>query len=303
MSIWTALRQPQTLWIRRALFQVHLWTGVAVAIYIIVLSATGSVLVYRNEIQARVATPKPPFDPKATRLTTEQIRESAQRAYPGWTITSISERISRRNPAIDVTFESESEAGKTKQRYFNPYTGEDLGDTFTRGERALSRVVDLHDNLLLGIDGQFWNGVGSTIVTITCLTGLVVWWPGIARWKRSLGIRWSSGWRSFNWDLHSALGFWTFLFLLMWAVSGIYLGIPGPFSSAAEYLSNPDAPGQGPADLFLLWLARFHFGRWRTYPVFKIVWFVLGLAPAVMATTGCIMWWNRVVRRKSGLGT
>jgi uncharacterized iron-regulated membrane protein len=85
----------------------------------------------------------------------------------------------------------------------------------------------------------------------------------------------------------------------MWAVSGIYLGIPSPFAGAAEYLSDPARPGEGPADLFLLWLARFHFGRWRTYPVLKIVWFIFGLAPAVMAITGCIMWWNRVVRRKS----
>ena len=301
MSIWTALRQPQKLWIRRALFQVHLWTGIALAIYIIVLSATGSVLVYRNEIQNLVATPKPPFDPKGTRLTTEQIRESAQRAYPGWTITYISERISRRAPAIEVTFESgagDLEKVAKKERYFNPYTGEDLGDRFTRGERVLYWVVELHDNLLLGYDGQFWNGVGSVIVTITCLTGLVVWWPGIARWKRSLGIRWSSGWLSFNWDLHSAVGFWSFLFLLMWAVSGVYLGIPSPFTRVAEYLADPARPGEGPADIFLLWLARFHFGRWRTYPMLKIIWFVLGLVPGLMAVTGCIMWWNRVIRRR-----
>ena len=44
------LRKPQTLWIRRALFQVHLWTGIAFALYLIMLSATGSLLVYRIEI-------------------------------------------------------------------------------------------------------------------------------------------------------------------------------------------------------------------------------------------------------------
>jgi len=287
------------LWIRRALFQVHLWTGVALAIYIIVLSATGSLLVYRNEIQGLVATPKPRFDPAATRLTTEQIREFAQRAYPGWTVTYISEKISRRSPVIEVAFESGNETGAKKERYFNPYTGDDLGDRFTQGERVLYWIVELHDNLLLGFNGRFWNGVGSTIVTLTCLTGLVVWWPGIARWRRSLGIRWSSGWRSFNWDLHSAVGFWSFLFLLMWAVSGIYLGIPDPFSHTAEYLSDPARPGEGPFDVFLVWLSRFHFGRWRTYPIFKVVWVVLGLAPALMAVTGCIMWWNRVIRRRS----
>ena len=74
-------------------------------------------------------------------------------------------------------------------RYFNPYTGADLGDTFTQGERVLYWIVELHDELLLGNDGKFWNGVGSIVVTVTCLTGLVVWWPGVARWKRRLAIR------------------------------------------------------------------------------------------------------------------
>ena len=293
-----ALRQPQTLWIRRALFQVHLWTAIALALYLVMLSLTGSLLVYRNEINILVATRKPPFDPKASKLTPQQIREAAQRAYPEWTVTAVSERITRRTPAYEVALERGTGEVEKKGRYFDPYTGKDLGDTFTRGERYLYRVVELHDNLLLDTDGKFWNGVGSIVVTVTCLTGLVVWWPGIARWKRSLVVRWSSGWRRFNWDLHSAFGFWLFLFLLMWGVSGIYLGIPDPFTHIAEYFDGVNAAGNGKADLVLLWLARLHFGRWRDYPSLKIVWVVLGLAPALMAITGCIMWWNRVVRRR-----
>ena len=37
-------RQPQNVWLRRALFQVHLWTGLAIGLYIVMLSVTGSVL-------------------------------------------------------------------------------------------------------------------------------------------------------------------------------------------------------------------------------------------------------------------
>jgi len=297
--LWTkALRQPQALWIRRAFFQVHLWTAMAIALYIVVLSVTGSLLVYRNELNTLLATRKPAFDPNATRLTPQQIREAAQRAYPGWSIASVSERITRRSPAYDVSLERGTGNVEKKERYFNPYSGADLGDTFTRGERYLYRVVELHDNLLLEHDGKFWNGVGSIVVTLTCLTGLVVWWPGIARWKRSLVFRWSSGWRRFNWDVHSALGFWLFLFLLMWAVSGVYLGIPDPFNSAAEHFSPAKVAGNSTGDLVLLWLARLHFGRWRDHPSLKIVWVVFGLVPAIMAITGCIMWWNRVVRRR-----
>ena len=52
------LRQPQRVWLRRAVFQVHLWSGVGFGLYIFFISLTGSVLVYRNELYV-AATPEP----------------------------------------------------------------------------------------------------------------------------------------------------------------------------------------------------------------------------------------------------
>ena len=58
------LRQPQRVWLRRASFQIHLWIGLALGLYIVMLSVTGSVLVYRNELDRFFATPRPTFDAK-----------------------------------------------------------------------------------------------------------------------------------------------------------------------------------------------------------------------------------------------
>ena len=44
------VHQPQRVWLRRALFQVHLWTGICLGLYVLMISLTGSVLVYRNEL-------------------------------------------------------------------------------------------------------------------------------------------------------------------------------------------------------------------------------------------------------------
>ena len=58
MGTWDRwLRQPQRVWLRRAAFQVHLWIGLAIGLYVVVLSVTGSVLVYRNELDRYLATP------------------------------------------------------------------------------------------------------------------------------------------------------------------------------------------------------------------------------------------------------
>ena len=44
------LRAPQTLWVRRAIFQIHLWTVIGISLYLLMICVTGSVLVYRNEL-------------------------------------------------------------------------------------------------------------------------------------------------------------------------------------------------------------------------------------------------------------
>src|SRR3954447_17824097 len=83
------VRQPQNLWLRKALFQVHLWSGIAVGLYILMISLTGSVLVYSNELY-RAATAKPIISrASGPRLTDNQLKQSALRLYPGYRVSNI----------------------------------------------------------------------------------------------------------------------------------------------------------------------------------------------------------------------
>jgi uncharacterized iron-regulated membrane protein len=194
--------------------------------------------------------------------------------------------------------------GEKKERLFNPYNGQDLGDNTTRGQFFMMWMVRLHDELLMDRpDGPWWNGLLSLVFTALVLTGAVVWWPGATRWKRSLGIKWGAGWRRVNWDLHSALGFWLFLFMLMWGISGWYLGMPEPLTNLVERYSNPNGVyGERPGDIALTWLSRLHFGRWRDPgwgPWLKATWAVVGVVPAIMFVTGGVMWWNRKIRHRA----
>jgi uncharacterized iron-regulated membrane protein len=290
------LRQPQRLWLRRASFQVHLWIGLAIGLYIVMLSITGSALVYRNEMDRYFATPRPQYEQGRKILTQDELRAAAQKAYPGWEITRLGDRISRRNPTLEVWAEKD---GVKRERLFNPYTGEELGDSVTQGEYFVLWLARLHDELLFDRAGRYWNGMLSAVATLLVVTGIVVWWPGVSRWKRSLVMKRGVGWKRFNWDLHSALGFWLFLFMLMWGISGFYLGVPEPFSNFVDSISDPDAfLGDRPGDIVLSWLTRLHFGRWRDLPWLKAFWAVIGLVPALMFFTGVVMWWNRVLRRR-----
>jgi uncharacterized iron-regulated membrane protein len=295
MSLWRRwLQQPQRVWVRRALFQVHLWTGLALGIYIVVLSLTGSALVYRRELVALFRTPVPPLDQSLQRLSIEELHAAARRAYPDHEIKEVNDASARRNAVVYVTVERN---GVSRERLFHLYTGEDLGDSFTRGEQAVLWTVRLHDELLYGSEGRYWNGVGSALVTLLCLTGAVVWWPGVNRWRRSLLVRSGAGWRRFTWDLHSAMGAWLFLFIFMWGVSGFYMGVPEPFIALVDFVSESPEMGERPGDVALAWLSRLHFGRWDSNWL-KALWAAVGIAPALMFVTGVVMWWNRVVRRR-----
>ena len=42
--------RPQRVWFRRALFQVHLWAGVAIGLYVIAICISGGVLVFEQDL-------------------------------------------------------------------------------------------------------------------------------------------------------------------------------------------------------------------------------------------------------------
>src|SRR5262245_62204801 len=92
MSVLTRfLYQPQRVWLRRALFQIHLWTGLALGLYVVMLSITGSALVYRAELDRFFATPRAVLDERAMPMTADQLRATATNLYPGWTVSEVHE--------------------------------------------------------------------------------------------------------------------------------------------------------------------------------------------------------------------
>ena len=291
LAIWK--HQPQKLWLRRALFQIHLWTGLAVGLYIVVISVSGSILVYRSELR-QAFEPEPRYVTVAgIRMTEEELTTTALQLYPDHSVSRV---ILRDDPtrAATVTLTLD---GAPRQLLFNPYTGDDLGHRLPLGYRLTTWMLDLHDNLLYGNTGRRLNGIGSVTLTLLALTGAVIWWPGRERWAKSIAIDWKSGWRRINWSLHSASGFWFVLFVLMWAITGIYLTIPEPFNMLADAVEPVDEVTFEPrvVDTVLYWIATVHFGRFGGWAT-KITWFTIGFIPPFLFVTGAIMWWNRVVR-------
>ena len=281
---------PQSVGLRKALFQIHLWSGLILALYVLVMSVTGTVLIYRRELAKAFSTQPHIIAGPGPRMTIAELTEVARRTHPGYEVNRV---FQSRNP--DQPTEIWLDRGSTKmQRLFNPYTGADLGNSLNLGFRLVLWLVDLHDNLLSGRTGHLANAVGGVCVTAIGLSGIVIWWPGVKKWRRSLAIDWKSNLRTFNWSLHSALGFWSFAFIFMWGISGIYLSWPSPFNGFVDFFNPPESRTSRFGDEFLAWLARMHFGRFRWLPL-KILWTIFGLIPLALLVTGLVMYWHRVL--------
>jgi uncharacterized iron-regulated membrane protein len=288
-------RQPQNVWIRRAMFQIHLWTGIAVGLYVVVVCVTGSVLVFRRELMLIYANrPRVAMRAGVDPLTDEQLAAAAKRAFPDFAVEKVW-RGRRNNTPVDIWMNR----GREKASHlFDPYTGADLGETRPRGVRVIDWLVSLHDDLLGGMNGRLVNGVGAILLLLLCISGAIVWWQGARKWTRGLTVRWRRGWQRTNWDLHSALGFWAMIAVAGWAISGIYLVFPHPFGALVDLLEPGDPNSLLPrhGDIALEWLAKLHFGRFAGIKT-KWTWAILGVIPPVLFITGAVMWWNRVLSR------
>lgn len=215
------------------MFQVHLWSGIALGLYVLVISVSGSAVVFRNEIYREADQGPKIVQVRGEKLSDVAMKAAAVKAYPQDTVSYLW-------PAKEADHATEiwlDHNGERNQRLFDPYTGEDLGPSVPYPIQIVSWFMKLHTDLLAGDTGRAVNGAAAIAFTILCITGAIVWWPGLDKWKRSLIFNPKSGWKRLNWDLHSSIGFWSFGLVFMWAVSGIFVVWPLPFEKVINHYS------------------------------------------------------------------
>lgn len=214
-------RRPQQLAARRLNFQVHLWVGILLTLYLTVIGVTGSILVFRAELE-RICGLKPWQGVRAGEPVADiaTVVENLRAAYPRSHIVSVMAPTED-----DATFVAVLEGRRRTTVACGPADGKVLGE-FSRRTNWLDLVRELHESLLAHRTGRILNGVGAAFLLLLNGTGLVIWWPGIRNWKRALKVDFQRNWRRINFDLHSSAGFWTILIVSFWALSGIYFAWP-----------------------------------------------------------------------------
>jgi uncharacterized iron-regulated membrane protein len=232
LELW--VHKPRQTFLRRAFFQIHLWTGVVVALYICAIGISGSILVFKDELMPRPHLSSPLQSTEScTPATLFAALRAAESAYTG-SKASLATCPTNANAFYQVNVRSPEPSS------FTAYVeaGSDrVAGAIDQNAAWIGWVDRFHTDLLLKNYGRIWNGWGGVILVVLVVTGTVIWWPGIRHWSRGFRVDFRCNWKRINFDLHSAIGVWTIAFSFIWGLTAVYFAWEAPFERAVRLLS------------------------------------------------------------------
>ena len=221
--------------IRKICSYLHLYLGLSSGLIVLIVALTGSIYVFEKEIYAFIH-PKviyinnPP--PKASPLPLSKLKQIATSAINGKDINYI---ITYQKPTRSWEFIAYKPGDPQSFFYFdaldyhlgvfiNPYTGK-INKIRDYKYDFFNIIKYHHWNLLINHPlGQQLVGIATLIYIILLVSGLILWLPRkfkISSIKPRLTIKLNARFKRLNHDLHNVLGFYTLIFALVIAITGL----------------------------------------------------------------------------------
>lgn len=228
---------------KQTILWLHRWLGLIAGLVVLILSVTGCLYVFHEEINGLRFSDMYHVEPSSSgeTLPLSELKNRAQEELDGASIYRIVTHkdprkawefvVYRTNPDAYTYFGSIEEY---RTAYLNPYTGEVTG-LLNNEYEFFTVVMYLHWSLLLSTPiGQPIVGWSTVVFVLLLISGLILWWP--RRWTQrfvdmSFKVKWRLGWRRLNYDLHNVVGFYTTLLALVLALTGMVWSF-GWFESA-----------------------------------------------------------------------
>lgn len=224
--------------------RIHLYLSFAAGLVILICCATGAILVFEKDLMMAFNKDRYYIEATGAKLSADSLVKSVKKAYPEAKINGVKVYdATNRSAEVSVGFppkkdaKAKPEAPKPKEGakptppqrqpgftiFINPYTGQVL-DKYSYSETGFYTVFALHRWLLGGNDsiGKLIVGISTFIFLFILITGIVLWWPKTKKiLKQRLNIRWSAGWKRINHDMHLVFGFYSAIFLFIFAFTGL----------------------------------------------------------------------------------
>ena len=206
--------------VRSVLLKVHLYTGMTLGLYLVVMGLSGSVLVFHSELEGWLNPGLHHVEPAGEPLGPSAVIAVFRERYPEAEVSRLVLPDGRRGAGGTYCFWVGPWEGDQPRVYVDPYRGEVIAERSYTGT-LLGWVEYLHFALLGGMTGWAINAY-LALATLTLLaTGLVLWWPRkVRQLGQRLWVKWRAPWPRMNWDLHHALGVWTLPILVVLCLTG-----------------------------------------------------------------------------------
>jgi uncharacterized iron-regulated membrane protein len=194
----------------RTIWRWHFYAGLFVIPFILFLSLTGAIYLFKPQIDAweeRRWTAGKTQSRDAFVWADEQVAR-ALAAHRGATVTAYRLPRAAGEPAV---VRVNLPAGSGSREVFVSATGQVLHSQDPE-RRITALVSDLHGSLLAGKPGSLLVELAGSWAIVMILSGLYLWWPkgAGAKWRLA-GIVWPRlglGQRALWRDLHAVTGFW-----------------------------------------------------------------------------------------------
>jgi uncharacterized iron-regulated membrane protein len=208
--------------LRHGIFVAHRYLGLAIALVVVVIGLTGSLLVFRHEIaHAALERQIGKIVPQGELLSVEKILNAVKPIYanqPDATLQALYISPKLDEPA-NVVYATKAE--DWIENYVNPYTDVFLGNTLkpNRVQQSIDVIYKLHYEFFLGEFGLKFVGIIGLLMCVLTITGVILW-PGWRNFIAGFKIKWKAHPQRVNFDLHKVVGIVTVTFLLFTFFTG-----------------------------------------------------------------------------------
>lgn len=228
------LHAPRTAAWRRWTFQIHLLLALLLGPVLAVVCLTGSIVVFRYELNRLTVPGSAYVTPQRERMSLDELTARIRKARPADRLASVSWDG---GPSTGMNFWTNSPEGHRIHTFIDPYTGAITGQEDYHG-KWMQWFFELHAKLLLGSTGMFLNGFIGLTALIMSVSGLIVWWPGLPRWRFGFRFQRGARWQRQNYDWHKLIGFYSSAAIFAIAFTGMYFSFPGLYKSAIEGITG-----------------------------------------------------------------
>ncbi|WP_288427816.1 PepSY-associated TM helix domain-containing protein [uncultured Spirosoma sp.] len=206
---------------KKVAIQLHLWLGLISGLVVFIVALTGSLLVFREELEPltdpRFFMVSPPAAGHQQSL--DALVETISTTFPDKKISRVI-RESAADRAVVVELKQSKKAKDILAVALNPYTGEIVA-TRQEQDAFFPTVLRLHRYLCLGETGKVITGISCSLFLIIMLTGLVLWWPNRKKRSQRFRIKWNASAKRLTWDVHAVVGFYVLPFIFLVAATGL----------------------------------------------------------------------------------